>query len=63
MGDFLGGLFSLDGVHPTTVGYGLIAQEMIDIMVRAGVTFYQPDGKTPRIGPVRRRLMGKMGDG
>lgn len=48
-----GGLFSLDGVHPTTVGYGLIAQEMIDIMVRAGVTFYQPDGQTPRIGPVR----------
>jgi hypothetical protein len=26
---------------------------MIDIMVRAGVTFYQPDGQTPRIGPVR----------
>ena len=23
-----GGLFSLDGVHPTTVGYGLIAQEI-----------------------------------
>lgn len=48
-----GGLFSLDGIHPTTVGYGLIAQEVIDIMVRAGVTFYQPDGQTPRTGPVR----------
>jgi hypothetical protein len=48
-----GGLFSLDGIHPTTVVYGIIAQEMIDIMVRAGVTFYHPDGQTPRIGPVR----------
>jgi hypothetical protein len=32
-----GGLFSLDGVHPTTIGYGLIAQELIDIMRLAGV--------------------------
>jgi hypothetical protein len=48
-----GGLFSLDGMHPTTVGYGIVAQELIDIMVRAGVTFYQPDGQTPRIGPIR----------
>ncbi len=48
-----GGLFSLDGVHPTTAGYGIIAQELIDVMVRAGVTFNQPDGQTPRIGPIR----------
>ncbi len=34
-----GGLFSLDGVHPTTVGYGLIAQELLTIMVQAGVRF------------------------
>jgi hypothetical protein len=34
-----GGLFSLDGVHPTTVGYGLIGQEVINIMQRAGVIF------------------------
>ena len=34
-----GGLFSLDGVHPTTVGYGLIAQEFINVMQSAGVTF------------------------
>ena len=27
-----GGLFSLDGIHPTTVGYGIIAQEFINIM-------------------------------
>jgi hypothetical protein len=48
-----GGLFSLDGTHPTTVGYGIIAQELIDIMVRAGVTFYHPDGQTPRTGLIR----------
>ncbi|MGH4026217.1 MAG: hypothetical protein ACRDRV_16715 [Pseudonocardiaceae bacterium] len=42
-----GGLFSLDGVHPTTVGYGLIAQEIIDVMVLAGVQF------RPRSGGVR----------
>ncbi|HEY2764890.1 MAG TPA: hypothetical protein VGJ13_12900 [Pseudonocardiaceae bacterium] len=47
-----GGLFSLDGVHPTTVGYGIIAQEIIDIMVRAGVRFTRPDG-TPRGGAIR----------
>ncbi len=39
-----GGLFSLDGVHPTTVGYGLIAQEMINVMRLAGVEFFQGQG-------------------
>jgi hypothetical protein len=34
-----GGLFSLDGVHPTTIGYGIVAQEVIRIMTSAGVTF------------------------
>jgi hypothetical protein len=48
-----GGLFSLDGIHPTTVGYGIIAQEVINLMVRAGVRFYQADGRTPRTGPIR----------
>jgi lysophospholipase L1-like esterase len=56
-----GGLFSLDGVHPTTVGYGIIAQEMIDVMRRAGVKFYQGDYRdrashgnpTERTGPIR----------
>ena len=47
-----GGLFSLDGVHPTTVGYGILAQELIDVMVTAGVRFTRPDG-TARIAPVR----------
>lgn len=37
-----GGLFSLDGVHPTTVGYGILAQELLDVMVRAGVRFPPP---------------------
>jgi hypothetical protein len=39
-----GGLFSLDGVHPTTVAYGLIAQEMINVMRRAGVEFAHSSG-------------------
>jgi len=47
-----GGLFSLDGVHPTTVGYGLVAQSVIDIMQSAGVAFRARDG-SPREGPVR----------
>lgn len=46
-----GGLFSIDGVHPTTVCYGLIAQEIINIMQRAGVEFRHPNG-TPRVGSV-----------
>ncbi|WP_207898660.1 hypothetical protein [Amycolatopsis pittospori] len=46
-----GGLFSLDGVHPTTVAYGIIAQEMITIMRRAGVEFRSPTGQ-PRQDPV-----------
>ncbi|MQA16347.1 MAG: hypothetical protein GEV09_20025 [Pseudonocardiaceae bacterium] len=47
-----GGLFSLDGVHPTTVGYGILAQELIAVMERAGVAFNLPDG-TRRPSPVR----------
>lgn len=29
---YVGGLFSLDGVHPTTIGYGLLAHEFIEKM-------------------------------
>jgi len=47
-----GGLFSLDGVHPTTAGYGLVAQEFIDVMVEAGVRFFHGDGRSPRRGPI-----------
>jgi hypothetical protein len=46
-----GGLFSLDGVHPTTAGYGLVAQEFIDVMEEAGVRFFHAGG-TPRRGPI-----------
>ena len=46
-----GGLFSLDGVHPTTIGYGILAQEVIKIMELAGVQFFGRDGQ-PRKGPV-----------
>jgi hypothetical protein len=51
-GRHTGGLFSLDGVHPSTVGYGIVAQELINVMAGAGVTFARPDG-TPRSGPIR----------
>ncbi|NLV80887.1 MAG: hypothetical protein GXY65_16405 [Rhodococcus sp.] len=39
-----GGLFSLDGVHPTTVGYGILARELVRIMAAAGVEFRGPNG-------------------
>lgn len=32
-----GGVFSLDGVHPTAIGHGLIAQEFLNAMAAAGV--------------------------
>lgn len=48
-----GGLFSLDGIHPTTIGYGIMAQELIKIMQLAGVKFYGSDGKTERSGEVK----------
>ncbi len=48
-----GGLFSLDGVHPTTIGYGLLAQEFVNVMQLAGVRFFLSDGRTERVGPVR----------
>jgi hypothetical protein len=40
-----GGLFSLDGVHPTTIGYGILAQEVIKVMELAGVVFLGRDGQ------------------
>jgi hypothetical protein len=45
-----GGLFSLDGIHPTTTGYGLIAHEVIQIMNLAQVQFRTPTGQ-PKAGP------------
>jgi hypothetical protein len=48
-----GGLFALDGVHPTAVGYGLVAQEFINVMHLSGVDFPQVDPANPRSGPPR----------
>jgi hypothetical protein len=48
----LGGLFSLDGMHPTTVTYGVLAQEFINVMQSSGARFLWGDGKTPRQAPV-----------
>ena len=31
---FLGGLFSLDGIHPTNTGYAILANEVIKTMNR-----------------------------
>jgi len=39
-----GGLFSLDGVHPTTIGYGILAQEVINVLRGAGVEFRDRHG-------------------
>lgn len=38
----MGGIFSLDGFHPTTVGYGLVAEEFLKVMKQAGTTIQQP---------------------
>jgi hypothetical protein len=39
-----GGLFSLDGVHPSTVGYALVSDHLLHIMRDAGVTIPPPAG-------------------
>ena len=40
-----GGIVGLDGVHPTTSGYSIIAHECIKVMKRIGVRFYTPAGE------------------
>lgn len=61
MGRTHGGILSLDGVHPTTVGYGIVAQEMINIMQLAGVKFFFGDDqlaeRTGRVNVDFRRLL------
>jgi hypothetical protein len=48
-----GGLFSLDGIHPTTIAYGVIAHEVIQIMNLARVEFRTPTGEPkPGLGAV-----------
>jgi hypothetical protein len=51
-GTMTGGLIGLDGVHPTALGYGIVAQEIIKVMQLAGVAFKTPEGGTRR-GRVR----------
>jgi hypothetical protein len=44
--DFMGGLFSLDGVHPTNTGYAIIANEFIKTMnwsLRADIPYVSVD--------------------
>lgn len=50
-----GGLIGLDGIHPTTAGYGLVAQEVIDAMVEAGVDFDRDGGLGSRLDFARVR--------
>ena len=48
-----GGLFSLDGIHPTTIAYGVIAHEVIQVMNLAEVEFRTPTGDPkPKPGAV-----------
>jgi len=37
-----GGLIGLDGVHPTTIGYGLVAEFFLEAMRDAGVAGADP---------------------
>jgi hypothetical protein len=39
---YKGGLFSLDGIHPTTIGYGLVAYLYKQTMESNGITFDKP---------------------
>ncbi|MEZ0491888.1 hypothetical protein AB2L28_06505 [Kineococcus sp. TBRC 1896] len=48
-----GGLIGLDGLHPTTCGYGLVAQEFATVLAGAGVEF--PGGHRVDFGALRRR--------
>jgi len=39
---YKGGIFSLDGIHPTTIGYGLMAHVYYETMKKNGVKFDRP---------------------
>lgn len=39
---YKGGIFSLDGIHPTTIGYGLIAHVYYETMENNGIKFQKP---------------------
>jgi hypothetical protein len=38
-----GGLFGLDGIHPTIVGYGILAQEVLRVLAEAGLPQWSID--------------------
>jgi hypothetical protein len=42
-GRLQGGLFGLDGVHPTTSGYGIVADELVTVLGAAGVAAKRVD--------------------
>ncbi len=42
-----GGLFSLDGVHPSVIGQGLLAHELLEVMGEAGVVDADGDPVDP----------------
>lgn len=44
-GRVAGGLFSLDGVHPTAITYAMLAEQFIRVMEKAGVDFYDARGR------------------
>jgi hypothetical protein len=56
-----GGLFSLDGVHPTTIAYGVMARELIRVMELAGVQFRFNNGdpRSPPVEPDWRYLIAR----
>ncbi len=47
-GKYKGGLFGLDGAHPTTLGYGLIAHEFLQVMQKVWCN----QGKNPVVKPL-----------
>jgi hypothetical protein len=52
-----GGIVGLEGVHPTTSGYSLIAHECMKVMKACGVRFLTPTGEEradPPVGFARR---------
>lgn len=53
-----GGLIGLDGIHPTTAAYGLVAHEFLKEMREAGVTI-DPDDPNASVEPDWNRLLAR----
>ena len=47
-----GGIFSLDGFHPTATASAIVAQKFVDVMRQNGVRFFTRDGSTVRRDPI-----------